>query len=92
MILSDAAHPLDPTGLPQAPANSASLQTILGVVFGIIGALSLLVITLSGLRYIMSAGDPQKTAQAKNGIIYALIGLAVSLSAEAIVIYVIGKA
>ena len=85
-----------PTGisgvdLPHVAANSASIQTILGIVFGIIGALALLVITVSGLRYITSAGDPEKTAKAKNGIIYALVGLVVAISAEAIVAFVVGR-
>ena len=77
--------------LPHVAADSASIQTILGIVFGIIGALALLMITVSGLRYITSAGDPEKTARAKNGIIYALVGLAVAISAESIVYFVVNR-
>lgn len=79
------------TPLPQVNADSASLQTILGIVYGIIGALALLFIVVSGFRYIISDGDPQKTAQAKQGIIYALIGLVVAISAQAITYFVVGK-
>ena len=71
-------------------ASTSELQTILGIVFGVVGALCLLVITISGLRYVLSAGDPKRTAQAKEGIIYALVGLGVAISAEAIVTFVIG--
>jgi len=97
MILRILAESISPGNLPGAPTpanptpNSltsvAALQTILGVVFGIIGALALLIITVSGLRYITSAGDPEKTTRARNGIIYALVGLILAISAEAIVAF-----
>ncbi|HVA11275.1 MAG TPA: pilin [Candidatus Dormibacteraeota bacterium] len=77
--------------LPTPTANSSAIQTALGIAFGILGALALLMVTVSGLRYVLSSGDPQKTAQAKNGIIYSLVGLAVAITAEAIVYFVIGK-
>lgn len=73
--------------LPQPPANQSELSTALSIVFGIIGALALLMITVSGLRYITSAGNPEKTSRAKNGIVYAIVGLAIAISAEAIVAY-----
>ena len=79
------------TPLPLVNADSASLQTILSIVYGIIGALALLFIVVSGFRYIISDGDPQKTAQAKQGIIYALIGIVVAISAQAITYFVVGK-
>lgn len=84
-----ALSEIKPHGLPQAPANDSEIKIILSVVFGIIGAMALLVITISGLRYIVSAGDPQKAATAKNGIIYALVGLIVAITGEAIVSFVV---
>jgi ABC-type amino acid transport system permease subunit len=77
--------------LPQPTADQGTITTILSIVFGIIGALALLVITIAGFRYILSAGDPQKTADAKSTIIYALIGLVVAISAEAIVAFVVNR-
>jgi hypothetical protein len=77
--------------LPTPTADSGAIQTVLGIAFGIIGALALLMVVVSGLRYILSAGDPQKTAQAKNGIVYSLVGLTVAISAEAIVHFVVAK-
>lgn len=72
-------------------ATSSELQAILTVVFGVIGGLSVLMVTISGLRYITSAGDPQKASQARNGILYSLVGLAVAAGAEAIVAFVVGN-
>lgn len=77
------------SGLPQTPANETSLRTILSVVFGIIGALAFLVIVISGLRYVLAGGDPQKAAKAKEGIVYALVGLAIAIGAQAIVSFVV---
>jgi hypothetical protein len=78
-------------GLPKVSADGNELQTILRVVFGIVGALAFLFIVISGFRYVISAGDPQEIAKAKNGIIYSLIGLVVSISAQIIVTWIVGN-
>lgn len=91
MIAHILASAISPEGLPQANTNTDTIKTVLSIVFVTIGALALLMITVSGLRYILSAGDPQKASKAKNGIIYALVGLAVALAAEAIVTFVAGR-
>lgn len=70
---------------------SAKIANALSITFGILGAISVLVITLAGIQYIMSGGDPQKTAKAKDTIMYAVIGLAVSILAFTIVSFVIGR-
>lgn len=74
--------------LPNVKADDTTITTILGITYAIIGAAALLMITKSGLEYIVSAGDPQKTSNAKNGIVYALIGLVVAISAQAITVFV----
>lgn len=84
-----AAAKIDLNGLPQAPTDQSEVKVILQVLFGIIGALALLFISISGLRYVISAGDPQDTAKAKKGIIYALAGLALAITAEVIVTWVV---
>jgi len=84
---------ISPGNLPQIDTsnNSANIGIIMGIAFGIAGALALLMISVSGLRYITSAGNPEKTAKAKNGIIYSLVGLIIAISAEAIVVFVVNK-
>lgn len=69
----------------------------LGEVFGIIskvllfivGAVSVVMIILGGLRYTTSNGDSQNIQSAKNTILYAVIGLVVAILGYAIVEYVI---
>jgi hypothetical protein len=91
---SHPGHHLDVSSLPNpgvATTGSNMPKTILTIVFSVLGALSLLFITIGGMRYVISQGDAQATAKAKNTIIYALVGLAIALIAQAIVTFVIGK-
>jgi hypothetical protein len=60
-------------------------------VFGIFGAVAFLFIVIGGFRYVISSGDPKNTAKAKNTIIYALVGLVITISADAIVNFIAGK-
>ncbi len=78
-----------PTGLPTASANNSTLQPILQIVFGVIGALALLFIVIAALQFITSGGDPQNVAKARQTILYAAIGLIVAVMAEVLVTYVL---
>ncbi len=82
--------------LPNKDITEASLSTtianVLTVVFGTLGAISVLIIVIAGFQYILSSGDPAKTAKAKNTILYAVIGLVVAVSAGAIVNFVLRRA
>ena len=93
-IFGASVSKIDGSRLPGARSNNATaseLQVILGIFFGIAGAIAVLMIVINGLQFITSTGDPQKAARARSGIIYALVGLAVAISAEAIVAFVVGK-
>lgn len=54
----------------------------------IVGILSVIMIIVGGLRYTTSAGDSQAVTGAKNTILFAVIGLVVSLVAYALVHWV----
>jgi len=84
-----AGHICSP--LPTVSASSGTLTTILNFIFIIVGALALLFIVIGAFRYIVSGGDPQKTSQAKDTIMYAAIGLLIAIGASVIVNFVIGK-
>ena len=79
------------TGLPTVNVGSDQLQQILSIVFGVLGALAVLMIVISGLRFVVAHGDPQEVAKARKTILYALAGLVVALSAEGIVALVLGR-
>jgi type IV secretion system pilin len=76
-------------GLPQVNATQDTLKNIIQIGLGIIGAFALLSMTLSGFKYITSGGSPEKTSEAKKGIIFALVGLMIAIMAEAIVAFVV---
>ena len=73
------------------PKGGVELEDALSLVFSIAGVIAVIVIAISGFRYVVSQGDPTNTAKAKNAIIYALIGLAVCVSAVTIVNFVGGR-
>jgi hypothetical protein len=77
------------TGLPVVTADNGTFTSVLSIVFGIIGALAVLMIVIAGLRFVAGQGTPQENAKARNTIIYATAGLLIALAAEAIVNLVI---
>ena len=77
------------THLPVVNASPTELQTVLQIFFAILGAITVLFIIIGGFRYTISDGDPASMQKAKNTIIYAVVGLVVSLFAEAIVTFVL---
>lgn len=78
-------------GLPQPDTTSTQVENILSIVFAFIGAIALLMIVVSGLRYVLSAGDPERAVKARNGIIFSLVGLVVALTAQAIIAFIINR-
>ena len=78
------------TTLPTVAADQQTLQTFLQIFFGAIGAITVIIIIISGIKMIIAQGDPQGIAKARQTLIYAVIGLAVVISAEIIVTFVVG--
>lgn len=72
-------------------ASGSEIQTILSIIFTVIGSLAVLVLIISGISYMTSGGDAQKVTRAKDGILYALVGIVVAASAEAIVAFVLAR-
>lgn len=78
---------------PRALGNggSGTLAAILSIAFGVLGGISLLVIVISGMRLTLSRGNPDALAKLRSTIIYAAVGLAVALSATAIIQFVVNR-
>ncbi len=73
------------TNLPTTAATTGAIQTIMTVVFTITGAIAVVIVTIGGIKYASSQGDPQAIAKAKGTIIYAAVGLIISIFAVAII-------
>ena len=67
------------------------LKKVVNILIFIIGAISVIMIIVGGLRYVLSGGDQNSVKAGKDTILYAVIGLVVSLMAYAIVNFVIGS-
>ncbi len=70
-------------GLNNGSGGTSNIADIIGdimkVILGFVGGLSVLVIVIAGVMYITSAGDDTKVNTAKQWILYAIIGLVISL-------------
>ena len=64
-------------------------KTITNVLLFIIGAISVIMLIIGGIRYTTSNGDSGAVTNAKNTILYAVIGIIVALLAYALVNFVI---
>lgn len=66
-------------------------KTITNVLLFIIGAVSVIMLILGGIRYTVSQGDSSAVTSAKNTILYSIIGIIVAILAYAAVNFVIGS-
>ena len=69
--------------------NNSLFRTVTNVLLFLIGAVSVIMLIIGGLRYVLSNGDSSQVTNAKNTILYAVIGIVVALLAYAIVNFVI---
>lgn len=69
---------------------SSVFKTVVNVLLFVIGAVSVVMLIVGGIRYTLSAGNSSAVTAAKNTIMYAIIGLIVAFLAYAIVNWVLG--
>ena len=75
--------------LPKPTPDSHTIVNVTRVIFAIFGAVALLVIVLAALRYTISQGESNAVSRAKNTIIYAFVGLMISIMATVILTFVL---
>ncbi len=68
------------------------ISNVLDILSWIVGIAAVLMIIISGFRIIVSGGDSNSFNSAKNGILYAIIGLVIVAAAQIIVQYVLKSA
>lgn len=90
-VLHVVAQAVNINPLPHTNADANTLKTALSIAFSILGAISVIMVTIGGIQYIGSQGDPAGTAKAKNTIIYALVGVLVAVFAVTIVQITVGR-
>ena len=62
---------------------------ITNTILYILGVISVIMLIYGGLKYALSGGDSKKVTDAKNTILYALIGLIIAVLSYAIVNFVL---
>jgi ABC-type Fe3+ transport system permease subunit len=84
------------SGAIKACGTSCNTATTVGGIFTniattltfVIGGISVIMIIIGGLRYVLSNGDSKAVGEAKNTILYAVIGVIVAIMAYAIIGFV----
>jgi len=87
----DIAEMRDPLICPPHPESRDEeaelmhlIRNILTTVYVWVGIIAVICIIIGGIIYMTSRGDPGKITQAKNTILYSIIGLVITLLAFAI--------
>lgn len=70
---------------------AGSIQDIINLLLFLAGIIAVIVIVISGLRYVLSDGDSGQASKAKNTLVYALIGLVVAVMSYAMVNFILGN-
>lgn len=74
-----------------APVNNV-FQTAVQILSIVVGVAAIIAIIYAGFKYIASGGDANKVANAKNTLIYAIVGLAVAGLAQVLIHFVLSTA
>lgn len=69
--------------------SAGVFTTISNVMLFIVGAISVIMVIIGGLRYVISGGNSSNITAAKNTILYAIVGLIVAIMAYAIINFVL---
>lgn len=77
--------------LPEVAAGQDQIRSGLAIIFGTFAAVAVIVIIIAAINFANSEGDPEKISRAKKTIIFAVIGLVISLSAEVIVLTLMNR-
>jgi hypothetical protein len=96
LFIADASGKIK-DGANAACADGACNKTGLNDIFAgvantlifVVGAISVIMIIIGGLRYVLSNGDSKQTESAKNTILYAVAGVVVAIASYAIVNFVV---
>ena len=69
--------------------DTGVFKQITNTILYIVGIIAVIMLIIGGIKYVISGGDAKKVTDAKNTILYAIIGLVIAFLAFAIVNFVI---
>ncbi|MDX1765651.1 MAG: pilin [Candidatus Saccharimonadales bacterium] len=68
--------------------DNSIFRTVTNILLFLVGAISVIMLVIGGIRYVVSGGDQQAVTNAKNTILYAIVGIVVAFLAFAAVQFV----
>lgn len=69
--------------------DTGVFKQVTNTILYIVGIIAVIMLIIGGIRYVTSGGDAKKVTDAKNTVLYAIIGLVIAFLAFAIVNFVI---
>ena len=71
--------------------NAGVFKQVTNTILYIVGIIAVVMLIVGGIKYLLSGGDSKKVTDAKNTVLYAIIGLVVCFLSFAIVNFVISS-
>ena len=68
--------------------NNSIFSRVTNILLFLVGAISVIMLIIGGIRYVISGGDQAQVTSAKNTILYAIVGIVVAFLAYAAVNFV----
>ena len=88
--LQDGAQAAQCDGCPaNLFGDTGVFRQVTNAILYIVGIIAVIMLIIGGIRYVISGGDSKKVTDAKNTVLYAIIGLVICFLAFAIVNFVI---
>lgn len=88
---NDILNSVNSTADPSSPTVDRAVSAAINVFGFLVGFAAVIMMMVGGYKYITSAGDANKAAQAKSTIMYALIGVALVVVSQVLLRFVIAK-
>ena len=80
--------------IPQAAGTGNSLTGYItnnaNALIFLVGAVAVIMVIIGALKFVVSMGDPKRVENARNTIMYAIVGVVIALCSFAIVNFVLG--
>lgn len=73
----------------RSETGSSLIKDVINTLLFVVGALSVVMIIVSGILYVTSTGDSGRVSKAKNTLTYSVVGLIVAFLAYAIINWVV---
>jgi hypothetical protein len=91
-----ACAPNDTNCAANSDRNDSKIQhllvTAVNILSLVVGVVAVIMIIVSGFRFMTSGGESSKVESAKNGILYAIIGIIIVALAQIIIRFVVNRA